>query len=206
MKIYKQVEDDFITEMDSGMLVAANAAVAGMKCRQIANGAVYVEDTTVDVHSEKLDALEDLLAEISPAPVLVLYEFNHDRERILSRLGDVPVLGSGISAKRMDSIIDSFNAGGIPVLLGHPGSMAHGLNLQGACHHIIWFGITWNLEFHDQAIARVYRQGQKADRVFIYYLVAKDTMDEKVMRVLDSKDKTQQKLLSALGANNTCTD
>lgn len=207
---YRDVEELFITAMDEGNIVAANAAVAGVKCRQIANGAVYKDDTFEDqrkeyvvFHDEKLDALEGILAELNGAPVLILYEFNHDRDRILERLGDVPVLGGGLSDKKLNSIIDRFNSGDLPLLLGHPASMGHGLNLQGKCHHVIWFGITWNLEYYDQAIARVYRQGQKAEHVFVYHIVASGTLDEKVLRVLTSKDRTQQGLLSALCEHRT---
>jgi SNF2 family DNA or RNA helicase len=150
------------------------------------------------VHDEKLEALEDILEELGGAPCLVLYEFDHDRERILSKFGKVPVLGSGISGAKLDALINRFNAGEIPILLGHPASMGHGLNLQGSCHHVIWFGITWNLEYYDQAIARVYRQGQKSERVFVYHIIAKDTYDEKVLKTLVSKDRGQQGLLTML--------
>jgi SNF2 family DNA or RNA helicase len=203
---YRDVEELFITAMEEGNIVAANAAVAGIKCRQIANGAVYKDDSFEDqrreyvvFHDEKLDALESVLNELGGKPCLILYEFDHDRARILERLGDVPVLGSSLSDKKLSSVIDRFNSGNIPIILGHPASMGHGLNLQGECHHVIWFGITWNLEYYDQAIARVYRQGQKAEHVFVYHIVASGTLDEKVLRVLTSKDKTQQGLLSSLG-------
>lgn len=202
---YRDVEELFITALEEGNIVAANAAVAGIKCRQIANGAVYQNELDdlgrkqyVTVHNEKLDALESLLSELNGAPVLVLYEFDHDRARILERLGELPVLGAGLSDKKLNSVIDRFNTGDIPVLLGHPASMGHGLNLQGQCHHVVWFGITWNLEYYDQAIARIYRQGQKSEHVFVYHLVASGTLDEKVLRVLTSKDRTQQGLLTAL--------
>jgi len=208
MKIYRQVEDAFYVEMESGSkIVAANAAVAGGKCRQIANGAVYHSEGAdgrrtmayVEIHDEKLDALEDLVDQLGGKPILVLYEFQHDRERILKRFPTAEVIGSGISMKKTDDIIDRFNAGKITMLLGHPDSMGHGLNMQGSCHHVCWFGITWNLDFHDQAYKRVYRQGQKAETVFMYYLVAAATLDEKVLKVLTAKDRTQQTLLSALG-------
>lgn len=204
MQKYLDVQELFITAMEGGNVVAANAAVAGVKCRQIANGAVYTteewetKDEYVVFHDEKLDALEGLLEELGGAPTLILYEFDHDRQRILERFGDIPVLGGGLSDKKLDATIDRFNAGDITRLLGHPASMGHGLNLQGSCHHVIWFGITWNLEYYDQAIARVYRQGQKSDHVFVYHLVATGTLDERVLRVLTSKDKTQQGLLSSL--------
>jgi SNF2 family DNA or RNA helicase len=76
--------------------------------------------------------------------------------------------------------------------------MGHGLNLQGSCHHVIWFGIPWNLEHYDQAIARVYRQGQESEIVRVYHIIAEDTLDDKVLAVLTRKDRTQQDLLNAL--------
>ena len=200
-KLYDEVENVFLTDLGDTKIVAANAAVAGGKCRQIANGAVYDgEQNWHPVHDAKLDALEDLLEELNGAPTLLLYEFQHDKERILERLGKVPVLGAGLSIKQLDRIIDQFNAGDIPVLLGHPASMGHGLNLQGTCHHAVWFGITWNLEHYDQTIARIYRQGQKAKSVFIYHIVAEDTLDERVVKVINEKDRNQQSLLRAIGA------
>lgn len=189
-KIYKELERDFISEG----IVAASAAVASVKCRQVANGAVYDADGWRQIHDEKLGALESLLAEIS-SPVLLLYEFDHDRERIQSRFPWAVTLGTG---RILENQIDEFNAGRTHLLLGHPASMGHGLNLQGACHHVVWFGIPWNLEHYDQATARVYRQGQASSRVFVYHLVAKHTLDEEVVKVLQQKDHDQQRLLAAL--------
>ena len=203
MKIYRDVEDEFITELAGGKLVAANAAVAGGKCRQIANGAVYDDNhVAMPVHDEKLDALENLLAELEGHPTILLYEFQHDRDRILARMGNMPTLGFGLTPAREAQIVDDFNAGRIPVLMGHPQSVGIGLNIQGACNHLIWFGITWNLEHYDQTLARVYRQGQKESHIYVYHLVAKGTKDEEVLSVLESKDRTQQTLLKALGARN----
>jgi len=198
MKTYKAVEDDFIVQLEDATLVADNAAVAGGKCRQIANGAVYTGETYKVIHDAKIEALQDLLEELNGHPVLVLYEFRHDQERLASALPLATTLGSGTAPKALEGLMSKFNAGDIPILLGHPASMGHGLNLQGACHHVIWFGIPWNLEHHDQTIARVYRQGQKADHVFIYYLIATGTLDEKVSKVLKQKDRDQQKLLNTL--------
>lgn len=201
---YSEVENDFITRIDGEFVVAANAAVAGGKCRQIANGALYTGDADVsprpyaELHNEKLDALSDILEELGGAPCIVMYEFNHDRERLLGKFGSsTPVLGGGTSTKQADEYITKFNQGHIPVMLCHPASMAHGLNLQDVCHHMIWFGIPWNLEHYDQSIARIYRQGQE-NPVFVYHIVARDTLDEKVVDVLRSKDATQQALFAAL--------
>lgn len=192
MKIYREIEEEFI----SGDVVAPSAAVAGVKCRQVANGAVYNNERQVQfIHDEKLEALESLLAEIGATPVLLLYEFEHDRQRILLRFPQARDLREAAS---LEKNIDDFNRGDTPILLGHPASMGHGLNLQGSCCHVVWFGIPWNLEHYDQAIARVYRQGQKSRAVFVYRIVAKNTLDEKVITVLGKKDATQQSLLTAL--------
>lgn len=200
---YQELENDFISTMQGESFVGANAAVISGKLRQFANGAIYREDATwAWLHDEKLDALESLLEELNGHPVLVLYEFDHDRQRIVSRCGSALDL-KGLTGPRLDRAIDNFNSGSVPVLLGHPASMGHGLNLQGSCHHVIWFGIPWNLEFYDQAIARVYRQGQKSDKVIIYNIVAKDTKDEDVVKVLTMKDRNQQDLLRAIKEHNT---
>lgn len=206
MSQYKSLEDQFISQMSSGEIVAANAAVASGKCRQVANGAVYLEDHSwVYLHDEKIEALEELLEELNGHSVLVLYEFDHDRQRIVDRFKHICDL-KGKTGRGLDSTINGFNSGSIRTLLGHPASMGHGLNLQGSCHHVIWFGITWNLEHYDQAIARVYRQGQTSDHVTIYHIVAKDTLDEKVVKTLSSKDRVQQDLLKAINEFNKIHD
>ncbi len=197
---YRDLEDEFITQIEEGVVVAANAAVAGGKCRQICNGALYINAAHdwVGIHDAKLDALGELLEQLGGAPTLVMYEFNHDKERLLGRFGSrTPVLGGGTSARKADQYIQDFNAGHIPLMICHPGSMAHGLNLQSTCHHLIWFGLTWNLEYYDQSIARIYRQGQE-NTVFVYHILVRNTLDERVMDVLSDKDKTQKKLFTSL--------
>lgn len=192
------MEYEFIARIATTDIVAANAAVASGKLRQVCNGAVYTAPPAYEVlHGEKLDVLESLLEELNGHPVLVLYDFRHDRDRIFGRIGVHPDL-SDANPKVVDDIIDRFNSGAISVLMGHPASMGYGLNLQGSCYHVIWFGIPWNLEHYDQAIARVYRQGQKAMQVHVYHIVAKDTIDERVVKTLNAKDRTQQDLLRSL--------
>lgn len=198
-KVYKQVEDEFYAEIEGMDLVAGSASAASIKCRQIANGAVYINDgeAVAEIHNEKIKALKSLVEELNGHSILILYEFAHDLERINAALGGVPCL-SKLSGAALTSTIGGFNDGSIRIVLGHPASMGHGLNLQGNCHHVIWFGITWDLELYDQAIARVYRQGQTSDKVYIYHIVAKDTLDEVVVKTLDVKDRTQQDVLRAV--------
>lgn len=200
MKFYNDFDNHMVAKWGENEFLAGSQAVLSGRLHQVANGAIYLQESKeyVTIHDEKLDALESYIEELSGKPTLVIYEFNHDLDRIRKRLGDVPNLGSGISIKAMESLVDQFNAGSIPVLLGHPASMGHGLNLQQSCHHIIWFSVPWDLDFYDQTIARVYRQGQQAESVFIYHIVAKGTKDEEILSTLAVKDNEQQRLKDAL--------
>ena len=196
MEIYKQVENDFIYALDEGLILAANAAAAGTKLRQVANGAVYLDEGGYTVlHDEKLDALEDLMEELAGHPIILLYEFIHDRERLLAKY---PEAVDVKTTKDIVKLVDDFNAGKIDILLAHPASIGHGLNLQKACYHEVWFGITWNFEHYDQTIRRIYRQGQPSPVVMIYHIIAQNTRDVRVARVLKQKDKNQSDLLDAL--------
>lgn len=194
-KIYKEVEGEFIYALENDLVVAANAAAAGTKCRQIANGAVYVEERRwVAVHDAKLDALGDLLEELAGSPVLVLYEFTHDKERILERFG-----GQTLESD-FERTVSRWNRNEIPLLVGHPASMGHALNLQeGGARHIIWFGLTWNLEYYVQANQRLWRQGQKGT-VVVHRIVAEGTKDEQVAKVLKAKEADQEEVNRAITA------
>lgn len=207
MELYREVEDSFLSKLESGTIVALNAAAAGVKCRQIANGAVYYTTEDDDglpditkkdwekVHDEKIAAIESLVEELGGNPLLVFYEFDHDRQRLQDKFG-WPCL-TGISPAKGDRILADFNAGRIPVLLAHPASAGHGLNIQESCHHVCWFGLTWNLEYYQQAIDRVWRQGQK-NTVTVHRIIAKGTLDETVAKVLEKKEATQDNMLNAL--------
>jgi hypothetical protein len=198
-KIYKDLETHFLAELGDEFILAPSAAAAGIKCRQVLNGAVYTRADRSDwqlVHDVKLDAIVDLIEELQGQPLLLLYEFNHDRERLIEKLG-WPAIGQQ-SQKKDQELIRLFNAGLLPGLIGHPASMGHGLNLQGNCAHVCWYGLTWNLEHYDQSIQRVWRQGNDAARVVIHHLCIKRSLDEVVVEVLESKDKTQTAFMERL--------
>jgi len=201
-KLYNDMENTFVAALDSGEVAASNAAVASGKLRQIVNGALYSTDALGDrdfkvLHTEKLDALEDMLEQLGGQPLLLLYEFDFEREMIQKKF-NCPALGGGVSMKKAAEIEAAFNRGEIPLLIGQPAAMGHGLNLQEACHHVLWYGLTWNLELYDQATRRVYRQGQQAGTVFVYRLVAEETIDEVVRDSLAGKDRTQTVLMKEL--------
>lgn len=200
--VYKSLEDNFLAELEGGDIAAMSAAAVGMKLRQICNGAVYDEHgETHHIHDEKLEALLDIMEELDGAPALVLYEFNHDKERLLKQFGEgTPVLGGGISDAKADMYCAAFNAGTIPMLLAHPASAGHGLNLQRSANHIIWFGLPWDLELYDQSIRRIRRQGNQHSHVFVHHILASGTLDQRILRVLTDKDVTQKSFMSALRA------
>lgn len=196
---YDELRQDLVLKLAGGDVTAANAAALSGKLCQMANGAVYGDDGAVHyIHDRKLDALEDLIEAANDKPVLVAYWFKHDLERISARLKE-----RHISFTKLDTSdsIASWNEGKWPVALIHPASAGHGLNLQSGGSTIIWFGMTWSLELYQQANARLWRQGQKAETVVLYHIIAKDTIDERVMKALSAKDKTQTALIDAVKAN-----
>lgn len=200
-KKYDQLETEMFMEMDSGAQIEVFSAGAKTgKCLQAANGAVYLNPGDPDweaLHDAKLDALEDVVEEASGAPVLVLYAFKHDRDRILKKYPEAEEFKSGMSVKKVQDLVSRWNAGSVSMLLGHPASMGHGLNLAQGGHIAVWFGLNWSLELYEQANARLDRQGQ-TQTVLIHRILAKGTMDEAVRMALDSKASTQQDLKKAI--------
>ena len=193
-EFYKQVEKEFIAEVGDSTVMAQSAAAAGIKCRQIANGAVYdLDGEVVHVHDAKLEALDEIVEETNGHPLLIMYEFKHDRDRIEAHLGKDVYCITGMKGDHLTNVLERFNTGEIKYLLMHPGS-AHGMNIQKSCHHIVWFGIIWNLEHYIQANTRLYRQGQASDIVMCYHLVAKATTDVAVSRALLGKIETQAQI------------
>jgi SNF2 family DNA or RNA helicase len=194
---YQTLQQELVLPLKGKEIDAVNAAALSGKLLQMANGAVYDEDgAVVQIHDRKLDALEDLIEAANGKPVLVAYWFKHDLERILSRF----------PAEKLDSpdSIKRWNNGEIPVAVVHPASAGHGLNLQAGGSNLIWFGLTWSLELYQQTNARLWRQGQK-DTVVIHHLVAKGTIDERVIKALKNKDNTQAALIDAVKAMRKTT-
>lgn len=208
--LYDELEDEMIAQIENKEVVASNAAAASTKCRQIANGAVYVDDDLVSrvagkkrevlaLHDLKVEALKDLVEELNGAPVFVAYEFNHDIARLRKAFPQAVFMCDAKTQEKAKAIEDSWNAGEIPVLFGHPASVGHGLNMQkGSAQHVVWFSMFWDLELYDQFIRRVRRQGNKSARVFVHHIIARDTVDEVVFHVQRGKAKVQSAFLDAM--------
>lgn len=198
---YEKMKRDMILQLPEGEVTAANAGACYSKLAQMANGAVYLDDRSVaKIHDLKLDMIEELLDELNGEPLLVGYEFNHDLERIRERFGkDVPYLGKGTTAKQEDQWVAAWNRGEIPLMLAHPQSAGHGLNMQqGQARHVCWFSVTWDWENYDQFIRRVRRSGNNNAQVFNHILVVKGTLDEEKLAAIKDKDFTERRLTVAL--------
>lgn len=191
---YRQFEREqvlqYSTEKGDGVLVADSAAGLMNKLSQFANGAVYDDCGNVaEVHGEKIDRLKEI-AESADSPVLVFYQFRHDRDRILGAV-------KGSREYKGEGDLTDWNEGRIPMLLAHPASCAYGLNMQSGGNIIVWFGTGWNLEQYQQANARLHRQGQTRP-VTVYRLVCRGTVDEMSASAIDRKSGVQDGVIQAL--------
>lgn len=192
LKKYKQFEREKVLECLDGngdIMAGTEAALLG-KLTQFAGGSIYDMDGQAHhIHDVKLDALEELIEEAGGDPVLVLYGYKHEAERIRAR----------IPCRSLDTAedIDAWNRGEIPVALAHPASIGHGLNLQTGGHITVWYTLTFSLELYEQANERMNRPGQK-NVCIVYHLIMKGTVDEKILKALARKESGQRGAIEAL--------
>lgn len=219
-KVYEDLEKELFAEIFDGKdeheVTAASASVLYGKCHQVANGAVYKDQDPleekksakergfIDLHNAKIEALEDIIDELYGKPVLVAYNFNHDLEKLKNAFGGrkrtIPYIGSGVSGKEGDKLVDAWNAGKLPQLFAHPASAGHGLNLQQQGNDVIFYSLCDDFENFEQFYRRIYRQGVKGKQVRVHLLMARDTVDEVIYNRIIKKDKTQQGFLNAMKA------
>lgn len=195
---YKKLEKELLLPFLDADVVAQTAAVLSNKLLQMASGAVYDEEKGVKlIHDAKLDALEDVIEAANGKPVMVFYNFKHSLSRIQERFPQARILRKG---KDGNEDIKAWNNDEIPLLLLHPKSAGHGLNLQeSSCRTVVWFDQIWSLEEDQQANARVHRQGVRHNIVVIR-LVAEGTMDEDAVAALERKAAGQDALMEAVKA------
>ena len=204
--MYKQMEREMFAQIEEHGVEAFNAAARTSKCLQLASGAIYLNPEATDdghqlakqwkaVHDEKLKALESIIEEANGMPVLVAYEFRSDLERIRRAFPRARLYDSSQQTE------DEWNAGSIPILLAHPKSAGHGVNLQVGGNILVVLGHNWDLEQRLQIIERIgpLRQMQAGLNrpVFVYPIIARDTVDELVMQRHETKKEIQDLLLEA---------
>jgi SNF2 family DNA or RNA helicase len=200
---YKKLEDEFFMEFDEGRVEAFNAASLSSKLRQFIQGGLYHEDTPgtdrmyQPIHMVKLDALRDLMDAHTDEPILCAIQFKFELQILRKAFPEAPAIVGGTHANESTRYIEQWNKGEIPLLICHPASLSHSVNLQTGGHIVLWYGLPWSLEHYQQLNARLYRQGQQ-HAVVIHHLVMQDTVDEAIMKALDTKDKGQRALLNYL--------
>lgn len=194
-KLYRDMAKEAVADVtENDKVVALSAAVVTNKLLQMANGTVYGDDKKpFKIHERKLEALDDILEQAQNENILVFYNFQSDLENILSKFPEAKKFEGGED-------IRNWNSGKIRMLLLHPASAGHGLNLQQGGSIIVWYGLTWSLELYLQANARLVRQGQK-EVVRIYRLISEHTVDERVIETLNGKKYKQDELLEKLKAD-----
>lgn len=205
--LYKDMEKRMYMEIEGVGVEAFNAGSKTQKCLQLANGAVYIDHDVTDddapkakewkeVHDLKLQALESIVAESGGMPVLVAYHFKSDLARLRKAFPTGRLLDDN------PQTIRDWNAGKIPLLFAHPASAGHGLSLQDGGNIIVYFAINWNLENHLQILERIgpVRQMQSGHNrpVYVYYILARGTVDEDVLERLETKDSVQNILRNAM--------
>lgn len=192
---YEEFEREQVLELINSdePISAASAAALSNKLQQFANGAIYTADREViQLHDEKIEKLQELVEAANGAPVLVAYSYKHDLDRIMKALKEY----KPVKLEKPEQIAE-WNAGKINVLVTHPASAGHGINIQKGGHILVWFGNTWSLELYMQFNARLYRQGQDKP-VYIHHIVTKGTVDEKIIKALSGKKETQDGLMDSI--------
>jgi len=192
-QFYDDIEEEALATFDGVTITAANVVAGMMKCRQIANGIFYDDDgESVELHTKKLDALQEVIEETG-SNVIVVYNFRHELTVIQKKLKEYkPVI-----LNEDKNAINNWNNGKVRVLLLHPASGGHGLNLQDGGHTMVWFGLTFSYEQFAQTVARIHRSGQK-NSVVCHFITSRGTVDQLMWKALNVKKKGQGELLKAL--------
>jgi SNF2 family DNA or RNA helicase len=192
MAAYEEFKKTEVLPLANGIeITPVNMGGLYNKLLQFSNGSVYDADGNYHIVDDtKLNALIEEIEALDGQPVFIAYMFKSDLDRIKKAFPTVVKLET-------DEQIDAFNRGEIPILVSHPSANAYGLNLQEACHHMIWYGLPWDLELYIQFVGRVCRQGQRF-RVINKRLIGRGTVEELVLQRLESNDINQNTLMEAL--------
>ncbi|MCR5488369.1 MAG: DEAD/DEAH box helicase [Lachnospiraceae bacterium] len=197
--VYDEMKKDLMISIPDKEVTSANAAVLVNKLAQISNGAIYSDSgEVIEIHSKKLDALEDIIEGMNGQPLLVAYWFKHDLTRIAKRLDEL-----GVTYERLnsDQSIERWNRQELTVGLAQPQSVGHGVNLQKGGNTICWFGPCWSYDLYTQMTDRIFRQGQEAGTVIVQHIITEDSIDERIMKALSQKEMTQDALIEAVKAS-----
>lgn len=199
-KLYEKVKKEKVIELGDQPVVL-NEAMLTNKLRQITQGGLYTKRSSAEyklLHNTKCAALKDLVDYSSGQPVLAAVNFRFEYDMICKYFKkQIPIVAGITSSRQAHLYIKQWNHGRLPLLLVHPGSVGHGMNIQSGGHIIVWYGVTFHLDHYQQLNARLHRQGQK-NAVIVHNLSMVNTIDERIFNVLKQKDATQTDLLNAM--------
>lgn len=203
-RIYERMKEDLVADLemlgdDERTYTAANAAVLSGRLSQISAGFMYDDPddrgptgtaSADEIHREKANAVREIV-EGTGSPVLVFHRFKAEVDMLRAAMPDL------VHTADERGVFDAWDRGEIPVLVAHPASVGHGLNLQHGGHTIVWSTLPWSLEHWEQGNKRVNRQGQK-NPVVIHVLQAIGTIDASILARLEDKRSVQEALLEHL--------
>lgn len=198
--IYNKLEKELIVLLQDSKVKAINQAVLVGKLQQVTGGACYAHDLetiirtdqnriVTEIHDAKIKALRNLWEAEGKNPMIVATKFIHERERILAAIPEAVEFNS--------NKLDDWNAGKIPLLIAHPASMGHGLNMQRGGSRAVWFTLTYDPQEYQQLNARVARTGQK-ETTKIFHLMVPGTIDDAARAATRLKGDVQSGLLKIL--------
>ena len=194
MDEYKVMKRDFAVDFPNAQAIAANAAVVTGKLQQMASGFVYdtrktpnpdkpgkfiTTQTPIFMSGHKFDMLDDILQENQRANTIVVYNYQEELNELKRRYPQAVTLDD-------TDAIGRWNAGQIELLLIHPKSAGHGLNLQHGGCRMVFVSLPWSLELFEQTVGRLHRGGQR-HAVWCYVILTRDTIDERVWAALHDK-------------------
>lgn len=206
-KKYEQLEEKFFLELEEGDMEVFNKLTLGTKLRQFVQGALYTDDGKGKgprpyevLHNEKLEVLKELVETADKKPILCAIQFIFELDLIRMAYPKVPIIRGGVSNTEATRLVDAWNAGDIPLLLCHPGSLSHGMNMQYGSNILLWYALPWSGEIYEQFIGRLKRQGQREEHVVVHHIIARNTIDVAIARGLRDRAKGQAGLLNYLNA------
>jgi|2_EtaG_2_1085320.scaffolds.fasta_scaffold01239_4 SNF2 family DNA or RNA helicase len=206
MHEYRKIDKTNYSALDN-MLIDTRAQTL-MKCRQYTGGQMYAETEyngdgdplpkkLITLHKAKTDQLSNLMYQLQSTPTIIVYEFQHEYDRISLMYPDA-VSFKGLSEKASIKMVRDWSDGKIMKLLLQPGQAAHGLNLQYGGHTIVFFTTTWNNEHVGQTLGRLDRKGQEFE-IDAYYLLANNTIDVRIYdEILQEKTDEEEEFLYAV--------
>jgi len=201
-KQYNQLKKEFLVEVDGKTIMSVNAGVLFNKLRQFAQGAIWLTEESgkyLDLHSAKIDMLQNLIEELRGDPLFCMYLFKHDYMRLEKQIGPVARIGGGVSRTLGQNWCRAFGAGTVPLLMAHPDSAAYGIDgLQMNCNKMCWLGYSVSYRAVYQAQKRIVRPGTKADEVYIYRILTDCAVERAVLDMVQQKMNGAAQFLSTL--------